>query len=252
MSRAPGASFAQFFPTAPRAAKDKAKEREKSKSMSIDSPSIRPAADTKAAASNSRVDDSCSSRGVGESIPTAPDAAPPPAEDNESLQGDLLNGVGSASSHTSAVSSVFSVPAQQPNISASGASRNLSSLTPLTNADSSPSRTTSPSHYKSGVPATNSTWFSTEKAVGQDDVLQAQTVFADQPPPEPRVFARDPNKGVKGIICTYDPLLDRKLSSNEKKKARPTYKEFGLVRILQSRGASSCLCECLANSYAGR
>jgi [histone H3]-lysine4 N-trimethyltransferase SETD1 len=234
MSRAPGASFAQFFPSAPRAAKDKAKEREKSKSMSIDSPSIRSVADTKAAASNFCVDDNGFSRGGGDGISHALDTAAPPAEDNESLQGDLLNGVGSASSHTSAVSSVFSAPAQQPNISTSGASRNVSSLTPLTNADSSPTRTTSPNHYKAGAPAT---WSSTEKAVGHDDVLQAQPALADQPPPEPRVFARDPNKGVKGMICTYDPLLDRKLSSNEKKKAKPTYKEFGLVRILQSPGS---------------
>ncbi|KAN0089891.1 histone H3-K4 methyltransferase Set1 [Hyaloscypha variabilis] len=228
MSRAPGASFAQFFPSAPRAAKDKAKEREKSKSFSIDSPSIRPVADTKAVASTFRVDDGGSSRGGGDSMPPAPDASAPQAEDNESLQGDLLNGVGSASSHTSAVSSVFSAPGQQPNISTSGTSRNVSSLTPLTNADSSPSRVTSPNQYKTGAPATNSTWSSAEKPIGHDDVLQAQPASADQPPSEPRVFARDPNKGVKGMICTYDPLLDRKLSSNEKKKAKPIYKEFGL------------------------
>jgi hypothetical protein len=110
-------------------------------------------------------------------------------------------------------------------------------LTPLTNADSSPSRTTSPNQYKSGTPATNSTWLPTEKAVSQDDVLQAQPALADQPPSDPRVYARDPNKGVKGSICTYDPLLDRKLSSNEKKKAKPIYKDFGLVRIIQSLGS---------------
>jgi histone-lysine N-methyltransferase SETD1 len=119
----------------------------------------------------------------------------------------------------------------------SGASRNVSSLTPLTNADSSPSRTTSPNQYKAGVPATNPTWFTSEKALLQDDVLQAQPTFADQPASEPRVYARDPNTGVKGMICTYDPLLDRKLSSNEKKKAKPTYKEFGLVRITTSPGS---------------
>ncbi len=240
MSRAPGASFAQFFPSAPRAAKDKAKEREKSKSMSIDSPSIRPVADTRAAAPYSRPEDIGTSRGGGDGtsyIQDIQDAAPPQTEDSESLQGDLLNGVGSASSHTSAVSSVFSAPAQQPNISTAGASRNVSSLTPLTNADSSPTRIPSPNQYKVGSLATDSTWTSIEKAVNQDDVLQAHPALADQSLSEPRVFARDPNKGVKGMICTYDPLLDRKLSSNEKKKAKPIYKEFGLVRILQSLGS---------------
>ena len=254
MSRASGASFAQFFPSAPRAAKDKAKEREKSKSQSLESPSIRPIADTKFSFSNSRVDVALSSRHGGHSNLYANDTLAPQAEDNELIQGDLLNGVGSASSHTSTLSSGFSAPAQQCNITTTGGSGNISSLTPLTNIDSSPSRTTSPRQSKASIPSTIPALLYTEKAAVQDDAPPAQPAMAGQNPPNPRVFARDPSRVIQGIKCAYDPLLDRKNSSTELKKKRPIYKEFGLVRITlyKLRGASSCLCECLANGFAGR
>jgi histone-lysine N-methyltransferase SETD1 len=44
-----------------------------------------------------------------------------------------------------------------------------------------------------------------------------------------RVPARDPSRSIKCIKCTYDPLTDSSLSSSEKRKAKPKYKEFGLV-----------------------
>ncbi|KAL2262913.1 hypothetical protein VTK26DRAFT_8962 [Humicola hyalothermophila] len=43
-----------------------------------------------------------------------------------------------------------------------------------------------------------------------------------------RVPARDPARSIQCIKCTYDPLLDKSLSSSEKRKAKPIYKEFGL------------------------
>jgi histone-lysine N-methyltransferase SETD1 len=135
-----------------------------------------------------------------------------------------------------------------------GSSQNLSSLTPLTNTDSSPSRNASPNQSKAVAPFTNSTGFALEKAVAQYDVPQAQPAKADQTTSDPRVYARDPNRGIKGTKCTYDPSLDRRLDSAQKRKSKPIYKEFGLVRITlyNPRGASSCLCECLANGFAGR
>ncbi|RDL41359.1 Histone-lysine N-methyltransferase [Venustampulla echinocandica] len=226
MSRASGASFAQFFPSAPRAAKDKAKEREKFKSQQLGSPSIKPVGDSRAVTSTSstRLDDGLRSQAAESNIPTA-EPVPSQTDDNESLQGDLLNGVGSASSHASTGSSVFSAPAQPPNMSTFDGSRNMNSLTPLTNIDSSPHRGTSPYQHKSGGPSSRAT---TDKTITPHDIPQAQSTNPDEPPPPQRIFARDPNKGVKGTICTYDPLLDHKITYNEKKKAKPIYKEFGL------------------------
>ena len=231
MSRASGASFAQFFPSAPRAAKEKAKEREKVKIHTSESPSIPSAADAQVNTATLPVDDAASCQSQSQSNIPSTDSAPPPAEDNEFIQGDLLNGVGSASSHTSSsVSSVFSAPAQQTNMSTFGGPRNVSSLTPLTNTDSSPNRITSPNQYKSDTPATISSGFVTDAAVAQNVNAQAHNAITTQTPTASRIYARDPNNGPKGDKCTYDPLLDPKLSDREKKKAKPIYKEFGIVR----------------------
>jgi len=228
MSRASGASFAQFFPSAPRAAKDKAKEREKVKSMSVGSPSIPPVADSQGGPSD--IGHAGHIRSVAEGISAPPDSTPISAEDIEFIPGDILNGVGSASSHTSTISSVFSVPPQQSNLSTFGG-RNVNSLTPLTTTDSSPNRIASPHQYKSSTQATNASGFEANKSLLHNDALQGLHTLVDQQASLPRIHMRDPAKGIKGTQCTYDPLLDRKLSSNDKKKAKPIYKEFGLVRI---------------------
>ncbi|KAF4626980.1 hypothetical protein G7Y89_g11177 [Cudoniella acicularis] len=231
MSRASGASFAQFFPSAPRAAKDKAKEREKVKSQNLESPNIRAVADTQAAFTHNRSAGSGSD--VGFILPPAESHinnnvqmtdGPPQADDNESLQGDLLNGVGSASSHASTVSSVFSATAQQQSMSTASNSHNMSSLTPLTNIDSSPNRAPSP-HYKSSVPSSGIT---AEAASAPHDLPQSQPAVADETLPTPRIFARDPNRSIKGTIIIYDPFLDPKLSDKQQRKAKSIYKEFGL------------------------
>lgn len=232
-----GASFAQFFPSAPRAAKDKAKEREKVKSSQIqESPRVK-AANSQAVLSNSLAisdDAGLTPCGSGENKISPPEVMPTSqADDNESLQGDLLlNGVGSASSHASTVSSVFSAPAPHSNMSAGG-SKNTSSLTPLTNIDSSPNRITSPHNHKSGVPSSGLT---ADINTAPHDVPQAQPALAEPEPTTPRIFARDPNQGIKGTKCIYDPLTDKTISSSKNKKAKVVYKEFGLVRI-QSAGS---------------
>jgi len=237
MSRASGASFAQFFPAAPKAAKERAKERVKSKSQSIESPVSRAAADIQVVYNNtSRTDDAGLARPTDGHTSCA-DAAPALAEDNESLPGDILNGVGSASSHSSTVSSVFSAPAQPSTILNSGTAQNVSSLTPLTNIDSSPNPGASPGGYKSSAQATNASGFATiNSLLSQENVAQSQPPNPDPNPTDPRIPARDPTRSVKGDKCVYDPLTDRKLSSNERKKAKAKYVEFGLVRIHKSAG----------------
>jgi histone-lysine N-methyltransferase SETD1 len=224
MSRAsdlPG--FAAFFPNAPRAAKDKAKEREKVKSHKIDSPIFRAVGDTKLGLSNNRI----------ENIPPRSDGDPalPQADDAESLQGDILNAVGSASSHASSVSTVFSMSGLQSNMATLAGSRNMNSLTPLTNIDSSPNRVPSPQQLKLGALSEIN-----YKSVA-NDVLPTEPAVADIPPADPRVYARGPIDSVKGNICTYDPELDANLSKDKKRKAKPIYKEFGLVCTLQSAGS---------------
>ncbi|KAG0645391.1 SET domain-containing 1 [Hyphodiscus hymeniophilus] len=226
MSRASGASFAQFFPSAPRAAKDKAKEREKVKIYTSESPSIFSLSDSQVATASARVEDVTSHQPQAQNNTPVLESAPPLAEDADFIQGDLLNGVGSASSHTSSsVSSVFSAPTQQANMSTFAGSRIVSNLTPLTNTDSSPIRITSPNQYKSDTHVTVSSEFAADTAGVQNVSAYAHNAATIQ---APRIHARDPNNGLKGDKCTYDPLLDHKLSDREKKKARAIYKKFGM------------------------
>jgi histone-lysine N-methyltransferase SETD1 len=230
MSRAPSASFAQFFPSAPRAAKDKAKEREKSRSQIPDSSAKPRAADSPLGPSQSRAEDAGSIRSAGEGNIRATDSAALPTEENASPPGDILNGVGSASSYASTISSASSAPAQPTSMSTFGSAPNVSSLTPLTTIDSSPNPAASPNPDKQ----INASGYMANRPSSQDDApdtLRAPAAMAGHEPSDTRIHARDPARGIKGAICTYDPILDRKMGSNDKKKAKPIYKEFGLVRI---------------------
>ncbi|CAL3963111.1 unnamed protein product [Diplocarpon coronariae] len=220
MSRTPSASFAQFFPSAPRAAKNKALEREKGKTLGQDPPGTRPVADTKFVLPNFRIDDALA-RPFDQNTRQPTYTAPPPAE-----EGDILNGVGSASSHSSTVSSIFSSAAQQNSLSTAN-NRNIST-TPLTNIDSSPVPAASPKH-KAAAAGLSSNGVSGQYSFSNDSLQPHTTVrVEEQPPAEPRVFARASGICVKGNVCTYDPNLDRKLTSNERKKAKPIYKDIGL------------------------
>lgn len=223
MSRAT-AGFAQYFPSATRAAKDKAKEREKSKPLNLGSPTKNLFADNRSVHSD-RVDEYVRPvRAGGEINIRITDPAPPPIDDNELSPGDILNAVGSASSHSSTNTSVFSGP--QPNMSTFGGPRNVNNLTPLTTTNSSPNRIPSPN--KLGAQAISSSTFTTNSFIPQNDVSHTQPAMAEPPP---RVFARDPNRGIKGEICTYDPGLDPKQGPNPQKWTKKIiYKEFGLVR----------------------
>ena len=129
------------------------------------------------------------------------------AEDNESLQGDILNGVGSASSHASTGSSVFSVP-QHSHMSTHGGSRNPSDLTPLTNTDfSSPSRMASPNQYKPNASISTATETSNEAICDEQHTSDVSSVFTGLTEVQSRVYARDPNRTIKGLKCTYDSPL---------------------------------------------
>jgi len=217
-----GASFAQYFPAAPRAARDRAIQREKAKLRSADSPSSSLGDLNGSHTPSSRTDESGQSHGRRDEHPA--DAPPLPPDDTESLLGDTLNTVGSASSHASTASSVFSSSAQQNGLAAS---KNLNhTLTPLTNADSpTPPMSSHVPNPSTSVPQTFEN--------GGGPFSKQSTAPNGAPPslshPVDRIPARDPGRAVKGVRCTHDPLLDKAVSTTDKRKARPTYKEWGSV-----------------------
>lgn len=156
----------------------------------------------------------------------ASDTAHPSNDDADSVIGESVQAVGSASSHESS-SSIFSATQQVPGPAAKPHS---TSITPLTNIDS-------PS-YKNPVPPSKAQSLTPHQAEKPNGVVSSYTGVTTNgtsphlsvlPSIAGRLPARDPTRSVKGIKCTYDPFNDRKVPSSDKKKAKPTFKEFGLV-----------------------
>jgi histone-lysine N-methyltransferase SETD1 len=141
---------------------------------------------------------------------------------------DVLNTVGSASSLSSTASSVFSntIASHAPD----GSLSNMSALTPLTNAESSPSNSKmlSPRSTKRTYDdMRNSESDSPYLAPIADSRAASRTITPVQTPPENKLQARPGPGEVKGLKITLDPAVDHKVSSKERKTLKPTYREFG-------------------------
>ncbi|KAI2623283.1 histone H3-K4 methyltransferase Set1 [Hypoxylon sp. NC1633] len=218
---APSAGYKEFFPNAPRAARDKANEREREKSSRA-SEAIEP--DSKTATLAHR-------DGAKYDISSLSDVAHPPIDDTESLQGDILNGVGSASSHTSSASSVFTTFNTSTALNASSRASN-SNLTPLTTMGSpanpshmqpSKQRASAIQNTSSKNASANSQTTATRPASSVPAAVAAAVAAAAGRPP-----ARDPNLTIKGTKLIYDPSTDKSLSTSERKNMKPKYKNIGL------------------------
>ncbi|KAL5349974.1 histone methyltransferase set1 [Pseudogymnoascus australis] len=220
MSRASTAGFSDFFPSAPRAAKNRAKERERAKSKPLDSPLLEPVNADRDAHNPSRSRDE-SGRGSISGAAGDEGARDPnilaAADEGELQQGDLLNCVRSTSSHTSTASSVFSTTAQN---TSTAAASNLISLTPLTNDDSSPiGQVASPRGTKAGLKTPSS--LEHVESSSSKHVLQDTPPAQDMAEPQ-RVQVRDRDKP-KGQKCVFDPQLDK---SGIKPKPKVKHKDI--------------------------
>lgn len=136
-------------------------------------------------------------------------------EEVEHYAGDMLNGAGSASS-TSTISSVFS-ERNPPHSAFAAHGMTSSTLTPLTNTESSPrGKLASPSFDHNYVAtATNSAF------AARGDMTPQLT-----PPATTKMMARPQDLEVKGWKCIWDPELD-KTASKDKRKTKAQYEEFG-------------------------
>ncbi|KAI1498582.1 hypothetical protein F5X99DRAFT_321048 [Biscogniauxia marginata] len=204
---APSASYREFFPNAPRAARDKANERQREKSNKISD-----------SADNSRTATPALRDATNHSTSLS-DAARPATDDAEFTQGDILNGVGSASSHGSTTSSVFSTANPPAALSNSHAPNNNS--TPDTIAGS-------PTYPPNMQPAKQ--FASSPLNTGKAEITSSTTAaepLSNLPGVAERLPARDSNRTIKGIKCAHDPSTDKNLSSSERKTMKPKYKNFG-------------------------
>ncbi|KAK1594832.1 SET domain-containing protein [Colletotrichum navitas] len=224
MTRQSSASFAQFFPAAPRVAKDRA-EREKAKAK-IQDTTGGSIAGPKSSSSTPLPNGTSGGRTSG-ADGLLSDTSQQPTAGRESPIGDILNTVGSASSYESTVSSVLSTTARQavPN----GISYiPTSSGTPPTSVES-PSNSGNVSLSKTNMLQVHNT--DQGEAPASQNIPPSRLNSSQIPEPHPlieRTPARDPTRSRKGIKCTYDPNIDRTLSKHGRKDAKPIYKEFGL------------------------
>jgi histone-lysine N-methyltransferase SETD1 len=241
MTRPPpgGLSFAQFFPNAPKVRA----EAHGRADDGLSSPASRPPkleAEHSGTASPLRTADAtpaaskADSHGLtGSSHGSQPSDALPPThtdENHESSPGDLLTIGGSTSSHTSSASSIYSTPAlTASSISAPGSS------THFTVSKDSPAS----SHTPTAAPANKDmlapmTTGRVVRHTSHEFKSSAQNGVASKNHAE-RAPARDPNRSIKGVKCTYDPLIDRIRNKSVSKRAEPVYKEFGLVCDMRNK-----------------
>ncbi|KAI0459769.1 hypothetical protein F5B21DRAFT_454136 [Xylaria acuta] len=208
---APSAGYREFFPNAPRAARDKANERERERHSKASAlPDSHPRTATPA------------DRDAKHDV-SASDPARPPNQDTytDYSQGDLLNGAGSASSRASTASSIFSTHNNTSAVNAAAhASNNV--VTPLTVAGS-------PTYNSTTQASKEHTAAAAAHAGKADSTSLTATMKSSATPPSvvKRLPARDPSRPTQGMRCIHDPSTDKSLSSVEKKSMKPKYKAFG-------------------------
>lgn len=231
-------TYNQAFPLAPRDARDRAKERERAKSKTIDSPKVLPINSLKAINATAASQNQERGTDFRRGDITSTDQSSAPADDVDIQSGDLLNGVGSASSHASTVSEVFSTAAPSSGPATFGSSSNRpSTLTPLTINESSPIDSVRSPHYsKTDTPLPLQNGVSEYRSASNIETPPSHAISHATPPhthphpPPTRLQMRKP--GIKGVKCTNDPevlLHQFKITKEEAKRMKPAFEEFGGV-----------------------
>ncbi|KAF5671528.1 histone-lysine n H3 lysine-4 specific [Fusarium heterosporum] len=228
MTRPPGASFAQFFPTAPKVKAqaqtraDQIRDCDRSKSGLT-------------SASNGTLDSTSGPAGldadanpVQNGIVSASDTTPAQPDDTESPFPDIPSTVDSASSYGSAASSIFSTTARHGAAATAASSRlPTSSLTPIASKDSPNFSASATAKLDMSTSHTADRDRAARQSSRNSPVTGHNGSTSNGLPSIERTPARDPMPSVKGLKCTYDPLLDRVHNKSVSKNAKPTYKEFG-------------------------
>ena len=221
MSRPSGNKFADFFPTAPsvlqqRKASKTALQKTRSEAreeLSEDAPNEKVSARSSASGEETHV-----LRQTSQTENTKPECVSVNQDESEHFTGDLLNGVGSASS-TSTASSVFS----STNLNSAMALSNgihLHAMTPLTNADLSPPPKMISPINETDVRIGNAT-------ITADSTSAGPAMSPQRTPPAARKAARERGYVVKGSKVVYDPDLDKKVNAKDRKKMKAQFADFG-------------------------
>lgn len=147
---------------------------------------------------------------------------PPDSDEMQTENGDILHGVGSASSlGSSAASSVFTHNSHAFNTNRKASAGN--GFTPLTNhTESSSPKGHSPHYSKHSTAMASADGVAAASRTSASDMTTQPT---HAPPSRPQMLP--PPGKVKGYRAVWDPELDGKLSKEERKRATPKKREFG-------------------------
>ncbi|EPE05402.1 histone-lysine n-methyltransferase [Ophiostoma piceae UAMH 11346] len=209
MPPASGAGFAQFFPAAPRAARDRAAAIERERATKRGSPSSR--------------DDKTS---TASSITTT--TTTPPDDESATLAGSLASLSTSMSNPPSTGSSYLTPLTADHSPSYQGAPKPHHSQAAHHN-----------SHANSHTNSSSQPPFQSQSHPHPLPSHRPDTTNGHAPHLQQRIAAIDPNRPVKGVACVFDPLLSDSrnavLSSGHglnikdlKRKGKPVLREFGL------------------------
>ncbi|KAJ2904832.1 SET domain-containing protein [Zalerion maritima] len=218
-----GASFAQFFPTASRAAKDRAMERERARGRTVESPI--PQAGSTGHLASSHNDSAIFENTTLPSATTAARSSPafPPAPSKS-------NGVSKASTSAApnygALNGCTPSPLNSNTLASSKGSshpQKYPAYLPQTAQLTPPTSEESPAHSTSAARPTDQNF-------DMSAVPPTQTPNGTLPTPSTveRAPLRNPLLKSRGSKCVYDPLLDHKLSSSQQRKIKPIYKDISL------------------------
>ena len=219
--------FADFFPTAPSVLQQKRsktaldRKRRESPSVFNNSPA-HTSPPPNATPTNHGDRGACPPSNGTSADHVMPDAPSIAQEETEPVQGDLLNGVGSASS-TSTTSSVFS--SHHPPLDTNQRGKlSHTTLTPLTNDNSSPPGVNKSPAYRKQESVSNSRAQPPSNSLPSAET--APSGMAAYRGPRNRAQARPCDGEPKGVRITYDPELDKSISSKERRSRQAKYKDI--------------------------
>ncbi|KAL9080111.1 MAG: hypothetical protein Q9157_001071 [Trypethelium eluteriae] len=229
MSRASAGSFAAFFPNAPSVLE---KKRKRSSSEVIKAPSKSPALDNTSRSTVAGGTTLAVAVSEARSIERASAPGHSAREDDEirsSESGDILNGVGSASSLASTTSSVFSNPYHHHSSHGHGAALGAHALTPLTNTESSPpEKIGSPIQPKLPNGVTHMDQSPPTGVPAEAEILNhaPSTITPADTPPESRRTAQPGMGEARGFKIHFDPETADGLTREQRKKSKVKYRTF--------------------------
>jgi len=221
--------FADFFPTAPSVLQQKRSKASQDRRTHLSSfAGLSQPLQTLLAPPASSDGDAQGSTPANE-LPNGEFHTMPPSlthEESDRVTADIAHEVGSASS-TSTASSMFSAGHREANMVYRHGPHKSSSLTPLTNVDSSPRANGMSSPHKRSTYDQHLSSTNLPKSPTSSHMSDSHASGPDLTPLSSGLQARPGRGEIKGFKARYDPDLDKNLRGKEKKSRQVQYEPFG-------------------------